>query len=318
MARILISADLPGPALGLLRAEHEIEVGPVPTGLGQGRILERIANFDALISIVTDRIDAAVIDAGARLRVVANCGVGVDNIDREACRERGIVVTNTPDVLTDATADLTFGLVLAAARRIAEGDRTVRAGRWPGFSPTELLGARVSGATIGIIGFGRIGRAVARRAQGFAMTTLYTQRSRAPEDVERALGARRVELDELLAASDFVCLCCPLTDETRGLLSRERIGRMKPSAVLVNTARGACLDEIALAEALSEGRIAAAGLDVYAAEPKVPEALLACERAVLLPHIGSADAPTREAMARLSAESVLDVLAGREPKHRVV
>lgn len=318
MARVLVSADLPGPALDSLRADHDVFVGARPTGLGRDGILERIAGVHALISTVTDRVDQAVIDAGSDLRIVANCGVGVDNIDLDACRRRGIPVTNTPDVLTDATADLTFGLILDACRRLSEGDRKVRAGRWEGFSLTELLGVRVTGATLGIIGFGRIGRAVARRALGFSMTTMYTQRRRAAEEIERELSARRMELDELLALSDIVCLCCPLTEETRGLISRDRLALMKPGAVLINTARGACVDEAAVVEALLSGRLGAVGLDVYAAEPRVPEALLGCERAVVLPHIGSADRPTREAMASLAASSVLDVLAGRAPKNRVV
>lgn len=318
MARVIVSAHLPGPALPALREAHDVVVGDDPTGLGKDGILALAGDADALVTIVTDRVDEAVLDAAPRLRVVANSGVGVDNIDLGACRARGVVVTNTPDVLTDATADLTFALILDACRRLSEGDRVVRAGRFRGFSMTELLGVRVTGATLGIVGLGRIGSAVARRARGFSMRVLYTQRRRLDPSAEEALGARFCGLDELLSTSDIVALCCPLTPETRGLLSRERIARMKPGAVVVNTSRGPCVDEQALAEALLEGRLAGAGLDVYEREPRVNDDLLRCERAVLLPHIGSADTPTREAMASLAIESVLDVLGGREPKHRVV
>lgn len=322
MARVLVSAPLPGPAVDSLRGLHDVQVGSEPTGLGRDGSLavlgEPGGDIDALITIVTDRVDEAVLRAAPRLRIVGNCGVGVDNIDLAACRQRGVLVTNTPEVLTDATADLTFALILAACRRVSEGDRLVRSGQWRGFSMTELLGVRATGATLGIVGLGRIGRAVARRAQGFSMRVLYTQRRRAPEAVERDLNAEHCDLETLLKQCDIVSLCCPLTPETRGLLSRERIAMMKPGAVVVNTSRGACIDERALAEALAEGRLSAAGLDVYEREPHVEAALLASERAVLLPHIGSADVSTRETMARLAVEAVRDALEGKEPKHRVV
>ncbi|HLM72645.1 MAG TPA: D-glycerate dehydrogenase [Polyangiaceae bacterium] len=322
MPRVLVSAPLPGPAVDSLRERYDVRVGADPTGLGHAGILAALhdlgGDLDALITIVTDRVDEAVLEAAPRLKIVGNCGVGVDNIDLDACRRRGVLVTNTPEVLTDATADLTFALILAACRRVAEGDRHLRAGRWRGFAMTELLGVRVTGASLGIIGLGRIGSAVARRAQGFSMRVLYTQRRRAPEAVERELNAEYHDLETLLKQCDIVSLCCPLTPETRGLLSRERIALMKPGAVVVNTSRGACIDERALAEALAEGRLSAAGLDVYEREPQVEGALLASERAVLLPHIGSADVSTRETMARLAAEAVRAVLEGKEPKHRVV
>lgn len=315
--RVLVSAPLPGPAVEALRAAHDVEVGADPTGLGREGILARVGPCDALLTLVTDRIDEAVLAAAPRLRVVANCAVGVDNIDLEACRLRGVAVTNTPDVLTDATADATFALLLDACRRVSEGDRAVRAGRWRGWAPTEWLGVRVTGATLGIVGLGRIGRAVAARARGFSMRVLYTQRRRAPGEVERALAAEHAPLGELLARSDVVALCCPLNDDSRGLLSRERIATLKPGAVVVSTSRGACLDEVALAEALRDGRVAAAGLDVFAREPAVAPELLSCENAVLTPHLGSADRPTREAMARLCADAVLAVLGGEEPRCRV-
>jgi glyoxylate reductase len=263
-------------------------------------------------------VDAEVLAAAPRLRVVANCGVGVDNVDLEACRRRGVAVTNTPEVLTEATADATFALILAACRRVAEGDRAVRAGAWRGWAPTEWIGIRPSGATLGIVGLGRIGRAVARRAGGFDMRVLYAQPRRAAAEVELALGAAHVPLDQLLAESDVVALTCRLDASTRGLLSAERISRMKSGAVLVNTSRGACVDEDALVVALRSGRLAAAGLDVFVDEPRVRPELLELPNVVLTPHLGSADPPTREAMARICADAVLAVLAGAEPRCRVV
>ena len=318
MGRVLVSAPLPGSAVDLLRAAHAVDVGADPIGLGRTGILARVGPCDALVTLVTDRIDEAVLAVATRLSIVANCGVGVDNIDLDACRRRGIAVTNTPDVLTEATADATFALLLDACRRISEGDRAVRAGRWRGWAPTEWLGTRVNGATLGIVGLGRIGRAVAARARGFSMRVLYTQRSRAPGEVERALAAEHAPLDDLLARSDIVVLCCPLNDDSRGLLSRARIALLRPGAVVVSAARGACIDELALAEALRDGRVAAAGLDVFAHEPAVAPELRACENAVLTPHLGSADGPTREAMARICADAVLAALAGDEPRCRVV
>jgi glyoxylate reductase len=317
MRRVLVSADLPGPALGLLRAAHDVDIGTDPAGLGWRGLVGRIAHADALIALCTDPVDDALLGHAPRLRIVANCGVGVDNIDLEACRRRGIAVTNTPDVLTDATADLTFALILDACRRVAEGDRAVRAGAFRGWAPTAWIGVRVTGAALGLIGFGRIGRAVAKRARGFSMRVRYHQPRRVAEEVERAHDAVWAGLDELLTESDIVALCCRLDAATRGLLSRERIARMKPGAVVVNTARGACVDEVALAEALVSGHLAAAGLDVFAHEPAVAEELFECDRAVLTPHLGSADEATRAAMARICVEAVLDVLAGREPRCRV-
>jgi glyoxylate reductase len=317
MAKVLVSAILPGPALDRLRLHHEVEVGADPVGLGREGLLARIEGASAVITRVSDRVDEGVLERAPALRIVANCAVGVDNIDLVACRRRGIVVTNTPDVLTDATADFTFALLLAACRRVAEGDRLVRSGEWRGFSLTEMLGVRATGAALGIIGLGRIGRAVARRAQGFSMRVSYTQRSRADAAVEGALGAAYVSLDELLAGSEIVCLCCPFNESTRNLISRERLAQMRPGAVLINTARGGCVDPVAVADALRSGQLFAAGLDVYPREPAVDAELLACDTAVLTPHIGSADRPTREGMASLSVESVIDVLAGRAPRHPV-
>lgn len=317
MARVLVSGPLPGPDLARLSAAHKVEIGPDPRGLGREGFLARLDDHDAILPFVTDGIDRVVLDRAPRLRVVANCGVGVNNIDLAACRERGVAVTNTPEVLTDATADATLALILDACRGVTSGDRTVRAGQWKGWAPTEFIGARVTGATLGVVGFGRIGRAVAARARGFSMRVLYTQRTRLPDVEAATLGATFAPLDDLFATSDIVCLCCPLTPETRGLVSRERLSRMKRGSVLVNTSRGPCVDEEALAGALATGHLFAAGLDVYAEEPKIHPALLARDNVVLAPHLGSADRPTREAMARICVEAVLAVLSGQEPRTRV-
>jgi glyoxylate reductase len=294
-----------------------VVVGREHVGVNDEAFARDASSFEAIVSVVTDRIDEALLARAPRLRIVANVAVGYDNIDVAACRARGIVVTNTPGVLTEATADLAFSLLLAAARRVAEGDRLVRRGAFAGWTPTFLLGSRVHGSTLGLVGLGRIGQAMARRARGFGMHVFYTARTRATADVERALGARHVPLDELFEHADFVSLHCPLTPETHHVVNAGRLARMKPGAVLVNTARGACVDEEALARALRGGPLAAAGLDVFEDEPRVHPDLLALENVVLAPHIGSADRPTREAMAALAVDGVLAVLAGQLPPHPV-
>lgn len=295
-------------ALGALEAEHEVVRGPGLASEAFAACRERAA---AAVTLLTDRVDEALLATAPALRLVANVAVGVDNVDLVACATRGVIVTNTPDVLTEATADVAFGLLLAAARRLAEGDRLVRAGQWSGWTTTFLLGRRVHGTTLGLVGFGRIGKAMARRARGFGMHVLYTQRTRLPEPLERALGATFVaDLDELCAWSDAVSLHCPLTQDTRHLFDAARLGRMRPGAVLVNTARGALVDEAALAHALREGPLAAAGLDVYEDEPRVSPELLALPNVVLAPHVGSAEPETRLAMARLALDNARRVLAG--------
>jgi glyoxylate reductase len=267
---------------------------------------------DALVTLLTDRVDAALLDRAPRLRIVANIAVGFDNIDVAAATARGICVSNTPDVLTEATADFTFALILAAARRLGEGERLVRAQAWTGWAPTQLLGADVFGRTLGIVGLGRIGAAVARRARGFDMPVLYAgPPARAPTD------AIHTDLDDLFARADIVSLHCPLTPSTRGLVDAARLARMKPTAILVNTARGPLVDEAALAAAIRAGRLAGAGLDVFAAEPHVHPDLLAEERVVLAPHLGSATTTARIRMVELAASAVRDVLAGRPPNHLV-
>jgi glyoxylate reductase len=258
-------------------------------------------------------VDGELLDAaGPGLRVVANFAVGYDNVDVAACRARGVVVTNTPDVLTNATAELALALMLAAARRLGEGERLVRAGRWEGWEPGQLLGRELAGAVVGIVGLGRIGTRVAELLRGFGVELLYTARARRPEAEDR-LGARYADIDTLLAGADFVTLHAPLTPETRHLIDRAALERMKPGAILVNTARGGLVDASALAEALRAGRLAGAGLDVYEQEPQVPAELVELEQVVLAPHLGSATATARDGMARLVADNVIAVLEGREP-----
>ena len=267
-----------------------------------------------ILCTVADRVDEELLDAaGPSLRVVSNYGVGVNNVDVAGASRRGVRVCNTPGVLTDATADLAFALMLAAARRFSEAEAFLRAGRFTGWDPWGFLGVPVYGRTLGIVGMGKIGSAIAARAAGFGMRILYHNRGPLPPERERTLRASYLGLEDLLAESDFVVLCVPLTEETRGLMNAERLKRMKPSAVLVNIARGEAVDEGALARALSEGTIFAAGLDVYEREPAVHPDLLAAPSAVLLPHIGSATTETRERMGRLATENLLAVLAGSAP-----
>lgn len=271
----------------------------------------------ALVCLLTERIDEALFARAPALRIVANVAVGVDNIDLAAAARRGILVANTPDVLTEATADLAFALLLAAARRLGEAERLVRAGAWTGFSPTQLLGVDVWQKRLGLVGFGRIGRAIARRARGFDMTVLvHTPRPLADGEADR-LGVTALPLAELCATSDFVVLACPLTPATRGMIGAAELALMAETAILVNTARGAVVDEDALVRALAAGRPGGAGLDVFSAEPAIHPGLLASPRVVLAPHIGSATLGARGRMSALAASAVAEVLAGRTPANLV-
>jgi lactate dehydrogenase-like 2-hydroxyacid dehydrogenase len=266
--------------------------------LTQEELHAALRHADALLCTVTDRIDAAVIGAPPiRCRLLANFGVGFNHVDLPAARAAGIAVSNTPGVLTEATADLTIALMLAVARRTGEGERLVRSGRWTGWNPTQLMGQMVSGRTLGIVGFGRIGQAVARRAShGFGMRVLFATPHPPPAGLAATLGAAACSLDALVGESDFVSLHCPATPATRHLVNASRLGRMRPGAFLINTARGDIVDEIALVNALRERTIAGAALDVYEGEPAVPAELRAMENVVLLPHLGSATEETRVAM----------------------
>ena len=266
-----------------------------------------LARADGVLCTVTDRIDRPVLSVEPmRARILANFGVGYNHIDMNQARVRGLVVTNTPGVLTEATADLTMALILMAARRLGEGERLVRRGEWTGWAPTHMMGSDVAGRSLGIIGLGRIGRAVARRAtMGFGMQVLAFTPRPLTEAEAGALGVRQLPLEKLFAESDFVSLHAPATPATRHLVNRERLGMMKPTAVLINTARGDLVDAMALAEALRTGTIAGAGLDVYEREPEVPAALLELENVVLLPHLGSATESTRTAMGMKAADNLV-------------
>jgi glyoxylate reductase len=299
MARVFVTRRLPGSAVERLAAEHEVEVWPETMPPSPRVLRARAPALEGLLTMLTDTLDAALIDAAPRLRAIANYAVGVDNIDLEAATARGIPVGNTPDVLTESTADLALALILGIARRLTESDAYVRRGEWRTWDPTLLLGRDLHGATVGIVGFGRIGRAVARRVEGFGCQVLQTSRG----------GG--IELPELLARSDFVTLHAPFTDETRGLIDAEALAQMKPTAYLVNSARGPLVDTAALARALHGGELAGAALDVTDPEPLPGDhPLLDAPNLLVLPHVGSATHATRERMAEMAVDNLLAGLAG--------
>jgi len=313
--KVLVTREIPEAGLRPLEGFDVTVLSELPPE--RDELLEAARGVDGVLSTLTETIDATFMDAsGDGLKVVANMAVGYDNIDVAAAKERGIVVTNTPGVLDETTADTAFMLLLAAARRLGEGERIVRAGKWEAWGPKMLTGPDVWGKRLGVIGFGRIGQAVAHRAKGFDMEIFYTARSR-KEDAEKRLGARYVELDELLRESDFVTIHAPLTEETTHLISASELEKMKQRAVLVNTSRGPVIDEGALAEALANNRIFAAGLDVYEEEPKVHPKLLELENVVLAPHIGSASIETRDKMAATAGEDLRAVLRDEQPKNPI-
>jgi glyoxylate reductase len=310
--KVLVTREIPDAGLRLLE-DFEVTVLS-ESSPERGELLEAARGAVGILPTVTEKMDAEVMDAaGDGLKVIANMAVGYDNIDVEAATERGVVVTNTPEVLNETTADTAFMLLLAAARRLGEAERLLRSGGWDGWGPKQLTGPDVWGKRLGVVGFGRIGQALARRTRGFDMDLVYHDQYR-NEGAERELGARYLELDELLRTSDFVSIHTPLTPETTHLIGADELERMKPEAVLVNTSRGPVVDESALADALVEGRIFAAGLDVYEEEPEVHPKLLELENVVLAPHIGSASIETRDKMAALAAENLAAVLRGEEPK----
>jgi glyoxylate reductase len=305
VARVFVTRRLPGDALERLGAAgHEIDVWPEPTPPPRDALRDRTARADALLCMLTDPVDAELLEGATQLRAIANYAVGSDNIDLAAARDRGIPVGVTPGVLTDATADIAFALLLAIARRLPEGEAAVRAGDWLTWGPDWLLGRDVHGATLGIVGRGRIGTAVARRAEGFGMKLLHHSRSSG------------IPLDELLARADFVSLHLPLTPETRRLIDAAALQQMRPTAYLVNTARGGIVDQDALAAALHEGTIAGAALDVTDPEPlPADHPLLAAPNLIVLPHLGSATHATRRAMADLAVDNLLAALAGKPMRH---
>jgi len=308
---------IPDSGLKILADTCDLDVfggeAPIPRSI----LIERIKGKDALLCLLSDRIDGKVIAAGGRsLKVISNYAVGYNNIDVDEATSRGILVTNTPGVLTDATADLTWALLLACARRIPKSDKFVRDGRFVGWGPTLLLGREVYGKTIGIVGLGDIGTAVARRARGFGMKILYHNRKR-DKGAEAEMGATYVSIDDLLRASDYVSLHVPLTPETRHLISERELAMMKPTAILLNVSRGEVVDETALTKALKEGRIDSAGLDVYEKEPALSPGLVELENVVLTPHTGSATYEARDRMAVMAAQNLVAGLKGERPRHLV-
>lgn len=314
MARkVVVTREVFDDVLDRLRSSADVvdNQGDVP--LTPVQLAERCVDADALVCALTDRIDAALLARCPKLKVVSNIAVGYNNIDLAACTAHGVMATNTPGVLDETTADFAWTLMLGAARRITEAERYLRDGRWTGWQLKQLLGADVHHATLGIIGMGRIGQAIARRALGFSMQVLYCNRSRLDPRVEQSLNARWVSQDELLAAADFVVLMVPYSQSTHHLIGRAELSRMKPTAVLVNTARGGVVDDLALVDALRRRTIAAAGIDVFEGEPAFHRDFLELDNVVLAPHVASSSAATRHAMAMLAARNALAVLSGERP-----
>ena len=319
-AVVVVTRRLPNAVEEAVRREFDARLNREDRPLSSAELQEALRTADALLPTVTDKLNADVLSAEPlRAKMIANFGVGFNNIDVEAAKARGISVSNTPDVLTDATADIAMTLMLMIARRTGEGERHVRSSHWTGWRPTHMLGRMVSGKTLGLIGMGRIARAVARRAHhGFGMRVLYTDPYPPPPDVAAALGAeQRATIEEVLAQSDFVSLHCPATPETRHLMNSVRLAKMKPSAYLINTARGDVVDEAALVEALKKGWIAGAGLDVFEKEPQIAPALVAMENVVMLPHLGSATEETRVAMGMRALENLRLFFSGAPLRDRV-
>jgi glyoxylate reductase len=314
---IFVTRALPADPTPRLREVADVFVWPDDEPPPHDELVRRAAESDALLTLLTDPIDATVLDTGKRLRIVAQMAVGYDNIDVAAATERGVLVTNTPGVLTETTADLAFALLLATARRVVEGDRLVRTGGWKTWHPSFLLGRDVHGATLGIVGLGQIGLAVARRARGFDMRILCHDRVPNP-GAEAEVGSEHVDLERLLRESDFVSLHVPLSPETRHLIGERELSLMKPTAVLVNASRGAVVDQQALYAALKDGRIAAAGLDVAEVEPiPLDDPLLTLNNVVITPHVGSASVATRAKMAEMAVESILQAFRGETATHCV-
>ena len=315
---VFVTRRIPEKGIDVLTQNCEtVDINPDDRVLTREELLAGVKGRDGVLCLLTDTIDDDVFEAaGAQCKVFANYAVGYNNVDVEAAKKRGMRITNTPGVLTNATSDMAWALLFSAARRIAESDKFMRTGQWGGWGPMQFLGADITGRTLGIIGAGRIGAAFALKASGFKMKVLYTDQVPNPE-LEEKLGARKVELDELLKESDFVSVHVPLMEETIHLIGKPELDLMKPSAVLVNTSRGPIVDEAALVDALREKAIAAAGLDVYEEEPKAAPGLLELDNVVACPHIASATIETRTRMAIMAAENLVAVLEGKEPANPV-
>jgi glyoxylate reductase len=317
MIKVFVTRVLPPPGLEMLRERYELEVNPHDRVLTKEEIIAGVSEADALICLLTDSIDKDIIDTGKNLRIISNYAVGYNNIDFNYATEKGIIVTNTPGVLSETTADLAFSLLVSMARRIPEGDKFMREGKFTGWAPELMLGTDIHGKILGVIGLGRIGLLVAKRALGFDMKVLYNSANRKP-NMEKELGIHFAEVDEILKNSDFVSLHVPLTKKTRGLIGKRELDMMKSSAYLVNTSRGEVVDEPALIEALNNKRIRGAALDVFWGEPtNVNSELYKLENVVLAPHMGSASLETRSKMAEMTAQAVIDTIEGRRPTHIV-
>jgi glyoxylate reductase len=312
--RVYVTGLIPDKGIQLLRGSVEVDVHQGELPPTKEEIIKHTKDKDGLLSLLTDRIDSEVMDSCRSLKVISNYAVGYDNIDVAAATERGIVVTNTPGVLTETVADFTWALLMASARRVVEADRFTRAGKWKTWGPTLLLGNDVIGKTLGIVGAGRIGSSVAKRATGFDMRVLYTDSVR-KEDFEKQTGAKFADLETLLRESDFVSLHVPLTEDTKHMIAEAEFNKMKSTAILINTSRGSVVDEEALYRALVSGRISGAALDVFEKEP-IPASspLLKLKNVVVTPHIASASVETRDKMAEIAVESILDVFSGRTPR----
>jgi glyoxylate reductase len=311
---VLVTRPIMEGPLQTLESRCDVTVHENDFGIPRDELLKVVAGREAIITMLTEKVDAEFLSAaGPGLKIIANHAVGFDNITVADCTAAGVIVTNTPDVLTETTADTAFALLMAAARRVGEGERFLRSGQPWIWGPLMMLGQDIHHKTIGIAGFGRIGQAVARRAKGFGMNIIYADAIQLPAEVEAETGARRVDMDTLLAESDFISIHTNLTPETRHLFGAEAFKKMKPSAILVNTSRGPVVDEAALAEALATGELFAAGLDVFEKEPEVDPRLLALENAVVIPHLGSATVDTRNAMGALAVENVFAALDGTRP-----
>jgi glyoxylate reductase len=311
--KILSTRPLFPAAREILDRHFEVDYGRPGEQIFRGELLKRMADKHGLICLLTEKVDEELLTAAPKLRIAATVSVGFDNIDVAACTKHNVVATNTPGVLDDTTADFAWTLLMAIARRLLEGDEWMRSGTWPGWDLDQLLGGDVWGKTLGIMGFGRIGRGVARRAQGFQMRILYSDAVRAPADVEKDLRAEFVDRDRLFRESDFISLHVPLLPDTRHLISKENLDKMKPTAYLINTSRGPVVDEAALADALERKKIAGAALDVFEAEPKANPALLGRKNVILTPHIASASIETRTKMAVMAANNVVACFEGKRP-----
>src|SRR3989304_461020 len=315
---VYVTRQIPDEGINFLKkSSQKVEVNPSDRSLAYDELLRQIKGRDAILTMLSDKIDAHLIKEATNLRIIANYAVGYDNVDVKAATAKGIIVTNTPGVLTDSTADMAWALLFSIARRIVEGDKVTRVGKFVGWAPMFLLGMDVVGKTLGIIGAGRIGTAMAMRSRGWCMKVLYTTQSNRNAVLEEMLGAKRVDLEKLLKESDFISIHTPLSEKTRHLISAKEISLMKKTAYLINTARGSVIDEAALVNALKNKQIAGAGLDVYEEEPKLKPGLAELDNVVLAPHLGSATIETRTKMSVIAAENIIAVLNKQKPKNCV-